>query len=198
SYDRRKDLGITGFKRLAWFSAAAGIAGGHTNISAGHEDPTVLPFEFYTIGIVSADVHGYSIRILCGNFKIPMHGPKTRGRELGISFQFDWSRVLRPHSPMSDINMMCSPAGDHACAKLLATKPSGTVVQVGLGVDPIQCVINVRSRTEPHVIVEVGRYWHLVSAPSSGVTREANVYAMKPTNSAVPYEFASPFELGPG
>src|SRR5690606_2439433 len=115
--DGGKNLRVAGFKRFTWLASAAGITGCHTYVAAGNEDPTVLTFEFYTIGIVSTDIHGDSVGVFGRHFKIPVDSPEPGTWKSRTSLQFYGAGVFRAHPPMSDINMMSTPTGDHPGAK---------------------------------------------------------------------------------
>src|SRR5690606_13277461 len=195
--DGGKNLRVAGFKRFTWLASAAGITGCHTHVAAGNEDPTFLTFEFYTIGIVSTDVHGDSVGVFSSYFKIPMDGPKTGAWECRTPFYFDGASIFRAHSPMPDINMMCPPAGDHPGAKLLATQPSRPIVQVGLRMHPIQGIVDIRSTAQPHVIIKVFRHRHLLCTSPGWISRQSNMNTMKLANPTVSHQFAGAFELWP-
>src|SRR5690606_31557495 len=99
---------------------------------------------------------------------------------------------------MADVNMVGTPAGYHPGSKLFTTKPSWAIVQVGLGMNPVQGVIFIGRGTQPHIIIEVFGNRHFGCISSRRIPWQAYLNAVKFANSAVPHQFTGSFELGPG
>src|SRR5690606_8954984 len=97
----------------------------------------------YAIGILSAYMHGHTIRILRSDFEIPMNCPETGSGKLCVSFYLNRTGIFGSHAPMPNVDMVCTPTGNHSSAKLLATKPSRTIINISLRVNSIQSVINL-------------------------------------------------------
>src|SRR5690554_5190461 len=131
-------LRIACIKCIACLSCSGWVTCCHPDISPRHENPPLASFKLHSVGIIPANVHGYPIGIFCRYFKVPMYVPKARCRKLCRTFQFNGAGIFRSHSPMSNINMMGTPSGDHACAKLLTTQPTRAIIEVCLGMNPVQ------------------------------------------------------------
>src|SRR5690606_41175375 len=135
--------------RRSFLVTGTGVGCRYAGVAAGNEYPAILAFKTYSVGILAADMHGDVIGIFCGHLEISVHVPKPLVRELSGRFYFQRTAVFCSHSPVGDVNVMDSPAGDHACAELLTTQPTGPGKNVGRRMYPILGIVTQGRSPQP-------------------------------------------------
>src|SRR5690606_40814817 len=111
-----------------------------------------------------------------------------------MSPYFDRTGKLRTHTPMSGVDVVCSPAGDHSGAKLFATQPAWPAVAI-LRVDTFLSVIDVGRGAEPHVVVQIRWNWHLRFFVARRVARKSDIYLLEFADAAIAHKFGGVAEL---
>src|ERR1700679_2953731 len=89
-------------------------------VAARNEDPTFGSIEFDAVRIFATYTHLGSVGIQRLGLEWSMNIPQPVIWKLGVTPDLDWPGILRIHSPMRTVDVVCSPSRDHACAKLPA------------------------------------------------------------------------------
>src|SRR3990172_5786259 len=104
------------------------IAGRCFVIAARDKYPSFRSFESYAVRQFVAHDHFYPVGVQGFGLENTVYVPQSFGREFGLAPHFNRAGVFHVHSPVRGIDVMRSPAGDHAGAELLAAQPAGTAV----------------------------------------------------------------------
>src|SRR4030042_4051593 len=124
-------------------------------------DPAFGAFEndaLLVLYIVGADdLDAVCIGVL--DTEIAVHVPDPVLRIFCLSLDFNRAGVFGTHTPLGDVVVVCSPAGNHAGAVSGDTQPAGPVV-ILLWMDSLLGVGSPGRRAEPKVVIEIIRYRH--------------------------------------
>src|ERR1044072_2842903 len=111
------------------------------------------------------------------------------GWELGPSPYFNWACVLGIHAPVRAINVMRAPTRDHSCSKLFAAQPARTI-EVSLRMHALFRAVNIGSRTQPHVVVQIFGNGHFRLIVTGRIPGQSNLYRLQLSDAAVANQFS--------
>src|ERR1700761_2321456 len=174
--DAVKNFGIARGQRLRSRRRLSRV-GRCDHLIPSDKNPTLCAIELDPVRKITADVHGHAVGVNSVGKELAVDIPQTMGRELRRTPNFKRPGVLRIHTPVGRIHVVCTPSRDHARAELLAAQPSGPAESI-LRVDPHLGVINLWCGTEPRIVIQVRRDWHRRSVWSARIPGQADFYML--------------------
>ena len=194
--DGVEDFGVAGDEGLDREFVCGG-GGGRGLLVTGDKEVSFGAVPLDAVGEVARDVHGDAVGVDGVGEELSVNIPEAVGGEFRSAPDLDGAGVLGVHTPVGGVDVVCSPAGDHAGAELLHAEPAGTVEAVE-GHDAVEGVGDFGGRAEPCVVVEVGGDGHGGGVAACGVSGEADLDMFDLADAAVADEFAGAVELLPG
>src|SRR4051812_37726426 len=124
---------------------------------------------------------------------IPEHPSR---RKFGVTGDLNWSGVFGSHTPISDIEVVCSPTGNHSCAELFTTQPAWPC-KATLRMNSFFGIAHIWCWSKPLFIIEIRRHRHFFfySRLLWIVDRKTDVNALQFADPAVAHKFTCLLEL---